>query len=225
MARGLQIITPYNQSYTPSSPNDIIIVQTQDYLDNLSRIRNNSLPRGMDSQEDEESRDDFSRSSTPSVEEETITGDESLSSTENQVIPEDTVNNNENCQSQRQTLSNEDRPSASTASSNDFLSTLANHFEGRQPSLEETRAAGQVLFKQFVQQYISREMSSSSIDLEIIEDAIPEEVPEEINRVMQSVFILILLSLHLLFYSHDFFPDPRCALITFSRLPVAFSRF
>lgn len=80
---------------------------------------------------------------------------------------------------------------ATPSATNDFLSSLVNHVPCldslAQPSLEETRTAGQILFTQFVQQYMAQgtNNASSHLNLEIMEEAIPDEVPEDINRVMQ----------------------------------------
>lgn len=156
MARGLQIITPHNQSYSEeeiNSTNDIIIVQAQDNPTMTPPSSNG-----------------HSFSST----------DASITSLESQ---SNGVGNHEN----EVTSSS----SPTTSRPRDLLSSIVSHVGvGSQPSLEETRAAGQVLFKHFIQQCISREVDSP-LNLDIMEDAIPDEVPEDINRVMQLVFVCL----------------------------------
>lgn len=176
MARGLQIITPYSTYDDRTAANDIIIVQPADY-------------QPPDSPSYSRSENTFSRShetdtTVTAVPEEplNIPRNESSSSSRNQSHSNHLEND------LNHPISQNEVNSSSTSRSRDFLSSLTHHvpiLDGiSQPSLEETRAAGQVLFQQFVQQYISREVDSS-LNLEIMEDAIPAEVPEDINRAMQ----------------------------------------
>lgn len=66
----------------------------------------------------------------------------------------------------------------SSSSSSSYTSFLP--LPRREPTLEETRAVGQVLFTQFCRQHIP-----VTVPLEIVDDEIPSEVPADINRTMQ----------------------------------------
>jgi len=65
------------------------------------------------------------------------------------------------------------------SSSSSYVSFLP--LPRREPTLEETRAVGQVLFTQFCRQHMP-----ATVPLEIVDDEIPSEVPEDINRTMHN---------------------------------------
>jgi hypothetical protein len=179
MARGIQIITPYSTYDDRTAADDIIIVQPADFApppfaQNPVPSNGHPLPHETDARVvplPEESRN--------------VTVNES-SASRNQVNREE----RENDLNRSSSSLNEDNScsTGSTLGNSDFLSSLAHHVPMlggiTQPSLDETRAAGQVLFQQFVQRYASRDLESS-FNPEIMEDAIPSDIPEDINRVMQ----------------------------------------